>query len=281
MSVIWDVRLPIDLFLGGVGVGAFLLAIVLSRYDKEYKDIVKVGAYLAPVSVLVGILIMATEVGQPGRMLTGFWFRTNFASAFGWGGWLQGIFIALSAAYAWLLYKGGDEGTRRMVGYAGAVFAIAVGAYHGLLLSLVETTRPVWNAVVPVLFITSALTTGVAAVMLIAAVKTAALDAVKKLAGVLGVLLGIQAFLLLVYLLSLARNDSAEAVLGMQALISGSFAMAFWLGAVLLGVLVPLGALAVSKSSSALRIATVLVLLGGFALRYTVMMAGMDVPIPL
>lgn len=279
MSVIWDVRLPLDLFLGGVGVGAFLLAVALSR-DEKYKELAKIGAYLAPSAVLLGVLIMITELGQPIRMMTTYWFRANPSSAFGWGGWLQTLFIVVSAAYAWMWYKERDESLRNTIGYIGAFLAIAVGAYHGVLLSLVEGTRPLWNAVVPALFITSALATGMAAVMLIGAIKIEALDNTKKLTRPLTFILGTQGFLLLIYLLSLSVNHSPEAVLGMQALVSGGYSMAFWFGSILLGLLVPLGLVAYSQSGTAMRFAALLILVGGFFLRYSVMMAGQVVPIP-
>lgn len=283
-GIFWEIRAVLDLSLGGLGAGALIIAVAASLYnEKKYNGICKVGAYIAPIAVVLGLSIMLSELTQPLRMWRAYF--GYFTSPFTWGAWLQQIFVVLSVAYAALWYKGMvKESLRRKVGIVALVFAVLVAIYHGMFLSVLSA-RGMWNsAMIPVLFLISALTTGTAAVILIAALtgKTEAAG-IAKLNKVLTALIGIEALFLAVYLLVLF-SSSVEAVAGGRILIVGALSMWFWLGLVISGLLLPfaLGVIYVLKKSEVMAIPIInslLVLIGGFILRYTILIAGQSVPI--
>ena len=67
--IYWDWRIAADLFLGGVGVGAFLWSVLNSLWHKgKYPTVSKVGAIMAPIFVILGLLFMMAEIGHPLRM---------------------------------------------------------------------------------------------------------------------------------------------------------------------------------------------------------------------
>ncbi len=85
----WDIRVTIDLFLGGLGVGAFLVSILLSFYDWEkHLNAIKIGAYTAPIAVGVGLLVLVTKLGVPLKFITTFW-HINLKSVMSMGVFLQ------------------------------------------------------------------------------------------------------------------------------------------------------------------------------------------------
>ena len=48
--IIWDWRVATDLFFGGMGVGAFLFAVMVDwRYEGKYKRICQTAAWVAPI----------------------------------------------------------------------------------------------------------------------------------------------------------------------------------------------------------------------------------------
>ena len=85
----WDWRIVCDLFLGGLGVGAYLFAVFVSWfYRDQYPQVSKVGAVIAPLGVVGGLIFLTLELGHPFRlhhMLLSF----HPTSPLWWGGWCQ------------------------------------------------------------------------------------------------------------------------------------------------------------------------------------------------
>ncbi|MGC5328972.1 DmsC/YnfH family molybdoenzyme membrane anchor subunit [Brevibacillus sp. SYSU BS000544] len=154
---VWDFRVTLDLFLGGLGIGLFLLSVLLSFNDNERSSKLTKGcAFLSPVLLGVGLLFLISELGKPERFITTM-YRFNPQSVTSWGGVFQGAFVAASLAYAWLHFKDMTKGVLfRTLQVSGSILAIMVGVYHGLLLA--SLGRPLWmGGMIPVLFLVSSL----------------------------------------------------------------------------------------------------------------------------
>ena len=163
----WDIRVVLDLFLGGIGVGAFLLSVMASFYHQQsHKLIVRVGALLAPVAVGLGLLALITKLGRPEKFIETLWL-VNPQSVMSIGVFLQTGFMIFACIYA-IMVMATDPNINvrfRTIQAIGAFFAISVGLYHGLFLS--SLGRVLWTEMVPGMFLASSLATGVAAVLLI------------------------------------------------------------------------------------------------------------------
>lgn len=162
----WDWRVAADLFLGGAGVGAFLFAVALhAAFGGRYRRITQTAAWLAPVLVTGGLLLLLSKLGRPFHL----WVTvTRFAptSPLWWGGIFQTIFVVGSLWFALQWRRDAPDPKRRRLGWMLVPIAVIVGAYHGMLLAVV-TARPLWNTgptVVAALL--GFATTGIAAVML-------------------------------------------------------------------------------------------------------------------
>ena len=95
MEVLWDNRVVLDLFLGGAGIGAFLFGVVLFYLNpKEYESIIKKSWLLSPILIIIGLLLLLTELGRPLNMLQAI-FSANPTSFMSIGIYLQGICILL------------------------------------------------------------------------------------------------------------------------------------------------------------------------------------------
>ncbi|AGA68497.1 formate-dependent nitrite reductase, membrane component [Desulfitobacterium dichloroeliminans LMG P-21439] len=163
----WDIRVTLDLFLGGLGVGLFLLSALLTVYDKNrYHKLAAMGAYLAPVLVGGGVLFLLSELGRPTRFISTL-YNFNPQSITSWGSIVQMLFVILSLIYAWLYFKNSTSSSlfKGVMGF-GSVFALLVGGYHGLLLS--SLGRPLWvGGMVTALFLVSSLLGGTALMIII------------------------------------------------------------------------------------------------------------------
>ncbi|OEH86623.1 hypothetical protein BHU72_10225 [Desulfuribacillus stibiiarsenatis] len=164
----WDIRVTLDLFFGGVGVGAFLLSVYLSSTKKDNSgQLVRISAYVAPVAVMLGLLFLVTELGRPEKFITTL-FRVNPQSVLSIGVYLQTAFVIISLGYAYMLYSNQQQTNNQLVKLIqliGVPFAIAVGLYHGLLLASVE--RPLWSELIVPIFFVSSIASGIALVTII------------------------------------------------------------------------------------------------------------------
>lgn len=162
-SSLWDVRIFLDLFLGGIGVGIFLFVAFSADGKKENRIAgLKVGAVASLALVGLGALCLVSELGRPFNMLstvTGF----NATSVTSWGGVLQMAFLLVDATLCVMLFARKDTARYSVVfkvfGAAGIGLASLLLVYHGLVLNSVG--RGLWaDALITPLFMTSSLLAG-------------------------------------------------------------------------------------------------------------------------
>ncbi len=278
----WGLLIVIYLFCGGLSAGAMMLsaaAMLLGRGDR-YTAIVRRGAFLAPLPVIAGTALLVFDLGRP----LFFWklfVALRPLSPMWIGSWLLALFSAVTLFYAYLQLPArwrrwrvphGAAWARRLA-VAGLPLGLAVAVYTAVLLGVL-VARPLWNTpALAVLFVLSALSSAAAALMLI---TPAAEHPALSRADI--VLIAAET-LTLGGLLFYGVVSSSSARHGVGVLAAGDYALPFWLGVVLLGLLVPGGievraARAHRVPRALVTLAAWLVLAGGFLLRYVVVYAG-------
>lgn len=250
----WDFRITIDLFLGGLGIGVFLLSVLFHLYNKDYyAKLIKWTAYLSPILIGGGLLFLISELGRPERFLTTL-YRFNPQSVTSWGGLVQGIFVIVSLIYAYMIFKNNtNKPSFRLIYVVGSVFAIGVGVYHGMLLT--SLGRPLWvGGLVTALFLISSLLGGMAIVFILKSmsIPLPAATEVRSQVAITNtsedekkidlnlftfLLIGLQIILLFVWQVSMYRSG-AESVESMQQMMSNYGAM-WWGIAVFVGLVIP------------------------------------------
>src|SRR3990172_1929552 len=101
---IWNWTVAVDLFAAGLSAGAFIVSATAYFLGREkYETITRIGAYIAPFPVIVGILALIYDLERPHL----FWklfltFQPN--SVMSLGSWLLLSFSILSFMhfYFWL-----------------------------------------------------------------------------------------------------------------------------------------------------------------------------------
>ena len=107
IHVIWNWIVAIDLFGAGLSAGAFIISATAYFLGRErYETITRIGAYIAPFPVIIGILALIYDLERPHL----FWklfltFQPN--SVMSLGAWLLLFFSFFSLAhlYLWLPEK--------------------------------------------------------------------------------------------------------------------------------------------------------------------------------
>lgn len=162
-----DLFIPTYLFLGGLTAGVFIvaaLADLLSVKFRRFESVSRIAALAAvPILALAGFFLTA-HLGKPERGLGFPLFFTNYNSWMTRGGWIVGASAPLVVLYAALWYFRVFPGLRRTLAVIGIPLLALFSMYTGLLLSGAWYV-PLWSSkYLPTLFLTSGLTTGVAAV---------------------------------------------------------------------------------------------------------------------
>jgi formate-dependent nitrite reductase membrane component NrfD len=279
----WPVLIDIYFFLGGLAGGAFVFATAAQLLGpRRYRDVVRAGYYVALAALLPCPLILIVDLGVPSRFLN-MLARFNTESPMSMGAWALLGFSAcafLAALFTLLedLGRGRDLITaKRLVGVLGSAFGFFLAAYPGVLLG--ASARPLWTEghALGALFLAVGASTGAAAIALILMVVGRAADQVASVRVMTLVALVIQLVALVVFVGSVGSSGSVASTAALRALTSGRFAALFWGGAIVLGSVIPLvlGVLALRRRSFGLTaVASVLVLVGGFLVKYVIMAAG-------
>lgn len=311
-EIFWGLPVILYLFLAGLGAGALTVSssVLLRGGGGEsgvHFDIARYGAFVAPLPVIVGCGLLVFELGS---FHVGDWFKwlnlykTINLSPMSIGTWLLTFFIIASVAYAYTFIPKppvlGDLATRlrRPIAWICVPLGIGVAVYTGVLLGAMPS-RPFWNSpVLALLFLLSSLSTGVALILLARAIlnprteKSATAHAPNYHASgyILTssdlILLGIELVIVFLFIMFayLTVGDVRHAITVILA--GGDLATLFWLGFVVIGLLVPAAIelyyvfprLLYHREYAPPRGAeitvSVVVLIGGFLLRYVVVIAG-------
>uniref|UniRef100_A0A7C3WQ79 Polysulfide reductase NrfD n=1 Tax=Thermofilum pendens TaxID=2269 RepID=A0A7C3WQ79_THEPE len=164
----WDIRIVLDLTLGGMGVAAFIIAFFYYlRGEKEFN----VKAALAGIaSLLIGLLILIMHLGKPEAALYTL-LSPNIGSVMAWGVFFNILTLVFGGLFALpglvKLPYAGNERVMRLLGALGSVFSFLVMTYTGALLA--RTSIHLWRSpATPLLFILVALSSGIGLYTLVA-----------------------------------------------------------------------------------------------------------------
>ena len=265
----WEMSIVWYFFLGGIAGGAYFTAAIADNFGSPRdRGVARVGYLLSvPLVALCGLLLIV-DLGVPSRFLNmlrvfKFWDPMSI------GAWAVGVFGAFTFVSAVLSFTTSEAlaSLRRRLALVGMLFGFFLASYTGVLLS--NTALPLWSdsRLMGALFLASGGSTGMAAVALIMFLTgNSAGEGWHKVEKA-------DRFSMIIELVVLA---AFLALLGSAArpLTSGHLALLFWGGLVGLGLIVPLVLSFVGRRARALGVVSaVLVLVGGFVLRYVVLMS--------
>lgn len=268
-TVAWPSTYAYYFFVIGISAALFFIS-GLSWFREEFKGLRTSSFYISFALLVVGGLLLITDLSQPMRFLNminpGYW---NFTSPLTWGAILLILFGAVSVGY-YLSMKKGDEALAKKLAVIGSLIALGLPIYTGFDLS-VHQHRPVWNTpLMSVLFVALSLISGAAVASFLAKGEARLLASLRQ---VMLVTSAATAVMLLSLLVTTAYGGSASELTYMF-MTSGSLGAVFIGLGVIFGTVVPLAVLLVpfGKQSSGILLASVLLLVGGMALRYSILM---------
>ena len=274
-------------YLTGLSAGSFVLSTMAFVFGMEkFKPIGKIGVILATLFLVMAPMALLVHVGQPFKVWHLF-AHLNPTSPITWGSFLLTLYPINCVIYGYFMFKGNMRLTR-LFGTIGIPLAIFVHGYTGFILALGKA-RALWNtALMPFLFLVSAMVSGIALMILISMVKdkffskekTVNQELVFGLGKMLAAMILIDLFLVLsdVLVLLVSHADAQEAA---HLILTGKFSVYFiWIENVM-GKIIPAMILLVPRfrNLATITIASILVVVGIFFMRYVVVVGGEFLPL--
>ncbi len=274
-------------YLTGLSAGSFILSTLAYVFGAtKYKPLGKIGVVLAIGLLVIAPMMLLLHAGRPARAWHLFVY-INWTSPISWGSFLLTLYPICCIFYGFFMFRGDARGTR-ILGTIGIPLAVMVHGYTGWILSFAKA-RALWNSpLMPVLFIASAMVSGIALMLLVSIIrdrffsedKTVNLEVLNGLSNILAVAILLDLFLVAseVTTLLISHADAQEVA---HVLLFGKFAILFVVIENIVGKLVPLVICAVPRfrSVTAVCVASILVIVGIFIMRYNVVLGGETIPL--
>jgi Fe-S-cluster-containing dehydrogenase component/formate-dependent nitrite reductase membrane component NrfD len=242
--VMWGWRVSSYLWTKSIAAGAFGVAALLALTSGLAEPLGLVAATIATVFALVTVVFLVWDLKRPER----FWFillKPNPKSWLVWGAYILIVFSALAGL--WGLAAVFDV-TAAIVPVAvlGIAFAIAAAGYSGFLFGQAEG-RDFWQSpLLPLHLVVQAALAG-ASVLGVAAAVMGNLTVLPPLVSLL--LLSLVGHAVLVAAELVTPHANADVRLAAEAMTRGRHASLFWVGAVLIGVALPVVAMAAASAA--------------------------------
>ncbi len=283
----FGIYIAIYFYLTGLSAGSFIMSTLSYGFGlTQFKPLGKIGVILAVLLLILAPMALLIHVGNPLKSWHLFTY-INLTSPISWGSFLLTLYPINSIIYGYFMFKGEAKLTK-IFGFIGIPLAVMVHGYTGFILAIAKA-RALWNtALMPILFLVSAMVSGIAMMILVAIIKDRFFSKEKKynyrllntLATMLAGIIVFDLFLVLsdIIVLLTAHSEAKEAA---DLLLYQSFSPYFVFIENIFGKIIPLAIVATPRFRTIpwLTIASVLVMVGIFFMRYVVVLGGEHLPL--
>ncbi|MGC6405414.1 cytochrome c nitrite reductase subunit NrfD [Bisgaard Taxon 45] len=306
-SLVWDHTIAVYLFLLGISAGATMLAVLLKRAgfagdEPSNNNVIRCTALLAPLSLIIGLVILIFHLTKPWT----FWylmFNYSTTSIMSMGVMLFQVYMAFLLVWLAIIfhqlvatlieqYVKSLRFVNKLIAFAAKftglieiiviILSVLLGAYTGFLLSALISYPMLNNPVLPILFLASGTSSGIAALIFCTLLFTKE-DTHSPALGFLHKfelpVVWIEIFLLAAFFIGLYLGGGQKTVAFETALLGGFWANVFWIGVVGIGLVLPLLLNGIATESLKHRkgfmlLVACLGLIGVLCLRFFILYAG-------
>jgi tetrathionate reductase subunit C len=275
-------------YLTGLSAGSFIISTMAYGFGMlKFKPLGKIGVVMATLLLVIAPMILLIDLEQPLR----FWhliLYLRITSPITWGTFLLTLYPMNCMVYGYFMFKG-DMRRTKIFGLLGIPLALLVHGYTGFILALGKA-RVLWNtAIMPPIFLVSAMVSGLALMILVVIIKDFIIQRGKEpnrdLIYALGKFLVASIVLDLILIgidLSVLLTSTMEAYKAALMLLNGPFSFLFLGVEIVLGAIIPLLLLLSPFTKHwipGLALASVLVMVGIFAMRCIMVIGGLSLPL--
>ena len=291
-QVVWGMPHVFAVYLIVAASGALNVASVASVFDKKsYKPLAPLSALLAISLLAGGLAVLVLDLGRPDRLIIAMTYL-NLKSIFAWNQLLYNGFFLIVAIYIWFMLEKKMAKYTKIAGTAAFIWRLILTTGTGSIFGFL-VARPGYDAaILAPMFIIMSFAAGLAIYLLVLMAaynwtgRQLGESLLRRLKNLLAVFVSSVLYFVLVYHLT---NLYATEHHGIQAFMllgengGSKYAAIFWWVQILLGSVVPLAILftSLSKQKVMIGIASALVILGGLAQMYVIIIGGQAYPLEI
>jgi len=289
-QIVWGTPHVFAVFLIVAASGALSVAAIGSVFGKTlYKPMGRLSSLLAIALLAGGLMVLVLDLGRPERLVIAM-TTYNFRSIFAWNIFLYTGFMFVVIAYLWTMAEPKGNRYVKPMGIIALGWRLALTTGTGSIFGFLVARQAYDTAIMAPLFIAMSFAYGLAIFMLVLLfafdqddrpVGEVVLFRLRNLLGtyVIAVLL-----LVLVYFLTKLYGAKHYDLVAFYLLDGGIYTILFWFVWVLAGSLFPIGILfhpELGKNRTWIASACGLIVLGGLASMYVIIIGGQAYPMPL
>jgi molybdopterin-containing oxidoreductase family membrane subunit len=289
-QVVWGTPHVFAVFLIVAASGALNVASISSVFGKTaYKPLARLSGLLAITLLVGGLAVLVLDLGRPDRLIVAMTYY-NFKSIFAWNIMLYTGFMGIVAVYLWMMMERKMNCFTKPAGLAAFVWRLILTTGTGSIFGFLVAREAYDTAVMAPMFIIMSFSFGLAIFILVlmGMYKWSSRplgDAILyRLKNLLGVFIASVLYFVTVYHLTnlyITENHGIERFI---LLDGGVYTKLFWIVQIGLGSLLPLALLylpATGKSRGWIGISCMLVIIGGLAQIYVLLIGGQAYPLEM
>ncbi len=289
-QIVWGMPHVFAIFLIVAASGALNVASIGSVFGKKfYKPLAPLSGLLAITLLLGGLTVLVLDLGRPDRLIVAM-THFNPKSIFTWNILLYNGFLGLVVVYLWTMMEKRMNRYTPVAGFFAFIWRLVLTTGTGSIFGFLVARQGYDAAIMAPMFIVMSFSFGLAFFMLVLMATYKWTErplgdvVINRLSKLLGIFIAGAFYMVMVQHVT---NLYATEHHGVEAFIlrdGGAYTTLFWLGFVILGSLAPLALLfapQTAKNRTAVALASALVIVGGFALVYVIVIGGQAYPLQL
>ncbi|MCP4188333.1 MAG: polysulfide reductase NrfD [Gammaproteobacteria bacterium] len=279
-QVIWGMPHVIAIFLIVSASGALNVASIASVFNKDfYKPLARLSAVVAVALLVGGLAVILLDLGRPDRLLIAM-THYNFSSIFAWNIILYTGFVGLTLVYLWTMLDWQVEQYKRIAGIAAFCWRLILTAGTGSIFGVLIAREAYNIAIMGPMFIVLSLAYGLAFYLIVLDLfmdKEEFTKVEQRLSRLLVVLVLCGLAVSVIYHLANWFLFDAQSFEFFLLASDEVYPWLLWGVHLTLGCILPI--LLLHKHKTIL--ASLLVIIGGVAQFYALVIGGQSYPMPL
>jgi len=289
-QIVWGTPHVFAVFLIVAASGALNVASISSVFHKAaYKPLARLSGLLAITLLVGGLAILVLDLGRPDRLIVAMTYY-NFKSIFAWNIMLYTGFIAVVGVYLWMMMERRMNRFTRLAGFSAFIWRLVLTTGTGSIFGFLVAREAYDAAILAPMFIIMSFSFGLAIFILVLmgmykwSGRPLGDSVLFRLKNLLGVFVAAVLYFVIVYHLTNLYITERHGVERFILLDGGVYTQLFWMVQIGLGSLLPLALLyhpATGNSRSWIGLASLLVIIGGLAQMYVIIIGGQAYPLEI
>ena len=289
-QIVWGMPHVFAIFLIVAASGALNVASIGTVFGKPlYKPLGRLSGLLAIALLAGGLAVLVLDLGRPDRLIVAMTYY-NFKSIFAWNIILYTGFMAVTVVYLWMMMERRMNPYYKPAGFVAFVWRLILTTGTGSIFGFLVAREAYDAALLAPMFVIMSFSYGLAVFILVLMASYAWSNRplgdglLYRLKNLLGVFIAAVLYFVLVYHLTNLYATEHHGVERFILMDGGIYTALFWIVQIGLGSLVPLAMIyhpRIGKSRPAIVTASALVIVGGFAQLYVLLIGGQAYPLDM